>query len=67
MKVTINVFPFLMSVLAFTLAYMTITYKIDDYIQFAGEANALGFFIMASTLGLLMLVASFEKSSKKSS
>jgi len=53
--------------LAFTLAYMTITYKIDDYIQFAGEANALGFFIMASTLGLLMLVASFEKSSKKSS
>lgn len=67
MKVTINVFPFLMSVISFILAYMTITYKIDNYIQFAGEANALGFFIMASTLGFLMLIASFEKNSKKSS
>ena len=56
-----------MSVISFILAYMTITYKIDNYIQFAGEANALGFFIMASTLGLLMLVASFEKNSKKNS
>lgn len=67
MKVTINVFPFLVSVISFILAYMTLTYKIDNYIQFAGEANALGFFIMASTLGLLMLIASFEKNSKKSS
>ena len=67
MKVTINVFPFLVSVISFILAYMTLTYKIDNYIQFAGEANALGFFIMASTLGFLMLIASFEKNSKKSS
>lgn len=67
MKVTINVFPFLMSWISFILAWMTITYKIDNWIQFAGEANALGFFVGALALGLLMLMCSFEKKAKKSS
>jgi hypothetical protein len=46
---------------------MTITYKIDNYIHFAGEANALFFFIMSASIGGMSLIAAFEKSSKKSS
>jgi hypothetical protein len=54
-----------LSIVAFTVAGMTLTSTIDNYISFAGELNAMGFFIAATMLGLLGLVASFEKLPKK--
>tara|TARA_B110000259_G_scaffold188182_1_gene245443 strand:- start:3567 stop:3761 length:195 start_codon:yes stop_codon:yes gene_type:complete len=64
MSVKLNIFPFLLSIAAFIVAGMTVTSTIDKYISFAGEANAMGFFIAATFLGLLSLVASFEKLKK---
>ena len=64
MKITLNIKPLIASIASFIVAYMTVTYKIDNYITFAGEDNALAFFIMSSTLGMLMLYASFEKVTK---
>ena len=37
---------------------------IDNYIHFAGEANAMGFFLMASLLGLGCLVMSIGSAKK---
>ena len=67
MKITLNVFPLLISVVFFSLAWATLTEKIDQYITFAGEANALFFFIMSASIGGMSLIAAFEKNSKKSS
>ena len=64
MKITLNIKPLIVAIISFVLAYMTITYKIDEYIPFAGEANALAFFVMSSALGFLSLIASVEKISK---
>jgi uncharacterized membrane protein YiaA len=61
MSVKLNVLPFLLSIAAFLVAGMTITSTIDKYISFAGELNAMGFFVAAMMLGLLGLAASFEK------
>ena len=52
---------FIPAILSFVVAYMTVTSTIDNYISFAGEANAAGFFIMSTFLGLLLTVCSFEK------
>lgn len=65
MSVKLNILPFLMSIVSFIVAGMTVTSTIDKYISFAGEDNAMGFFITATMLGLLGLVASFEKLPKK--
>ena len=65
MSVKLNILPFLMSIVSFIVAGMTVTPTIDKYISFAGEDNAMGFFIAATMLGLLGLVASFEKLPKK--
>jgi len=51
----------------FSLAWATLTEKIDQYITFAGEANALFFFIMSASIGGMSLIAAFENNSKKSS
>jgi len=40
---------------------MTITGAIDQYISFAGEANAFGFCAMAFFLGLMCLVSSISR------
>ena len=64
MKITLNIKPLIVAIISFVVAYMTVTYKIDEYITFAGEDNALAFFIMRSTLGMLSLFASFEKISQ---
>ena len=64
MKVTIDLKYFIPAVIAFVIAYMTVTYKIDNYIQFAGEANALGFFIMSSVMGMFLMVGAFAKDKK---
>jgi hypothetical protein len=65
MKVTLNIPYFLGALAAFFVAYMTVTYKIDQYIHFAGEENALGFFVMSFVMGVMMLFGSFERASKK--
>jgi len=64
MKVTIDLKFFTIAIISFILAGMTITYEIDKYITFAGEDNALAFFIISSTMGILALFGSFEKISK---
>ena len=65
MSVKLNVLPFLLSIASFIVAGMTVTSTIDKYISFAGEDNAMGFFCAATMLGLLGLMASFEKLPKK--
>ena len=61
MKVILNVPYFLGAILSFLVAYSIVTYKIDKYIQFAGELNALGCFVIVFTMGVLLLIASFER------
>ena len=61
MSVKLNILPFLSSIAAFIVAGMTVNSSIDKYISFAGEANAMGFFILASFLGVICLAMSFEK------
>jgi len=64
MKVTIDLKFFIPAVIAFILAYMTVTYKIDNYITFAGEDNALAFFLMSSTMGMMLMIGAFTKDKK---
>ena len=64
MKVTIDLKFFIPAVIAFILAYMTVTYKIDEYITFAGEDNALVFFLMSSTMGMMLMIGAFTKDKK---
>jgi hypothetical protein len=45
---------------------MTVTSTIDNYISFAGEANAAGFFIMSTMLGVMLLIGAFLPDSKNS-
>ena len=66
MKVTIDLKFFIPGILALVVAYMTITETIDNYIHFAGEANAAGFFIMASMLGIGLMIGAFLPDSKTS-
>lgn len=54
-----------MAIVGFILAAMTVTESIDKYISFAGEANAAGFFLMTSLLGILGLAGSFERINPK--
>jgi len=61
MKVILDLKFFIPALLSFTVAYMTVTSKIDSYIQFAGEANAAGFFAMSMLLGIICGACSFEK------
>ena len=65
MSVKLNILPFLLSIVSFIIAAMTVNSTIDKYISFAGEDNAMGFFIAATMLGLVCLVASFEKLEKE--
>ena len=64
MKVTVDLKYFLTAIAAFVLAFMTITYKIDKYISFAGEDNAFAFFGASLFCGVLCLLCSFEKTNK---
>tara|TARA_B100000085_G_scaffold53732_1_gene46986 strand:- start:143 stop:337 length:195 start_codon:yes stop_codon:yes gene_type:complete len=64
MKVTIDLKYFIPAVIAFIIAYMTVTYKIDNYIQFAGEANAFAFFICSSVMGCMLMIGAFVKDKK---
>ena len=64
MKVTIDLKYFIPAVIAFVIAYMTATYKIDKYITFAGEDNALAFFLMSSVMGCMLMIGAFTKDKK---
>ena len=64
MKVTIDLKFFIPAVIAFVIAYMTVTYKIDKYITFAGEDNALAFFLMSSVMGIILMIGAFTKDKK---
>ena len=66
MKVTIDLKFFIPGVIALVIAYMTVTSTIDNYIKFAGELNALGFFVMASMLGIGLMIGAFIPDSKNS-
>ena len=50
MKVTIDLKFFIPAIISLVIAYMTVTYKIDEYITFAGEDNALAFFLLLSLI-----------------
>jgi hypothetical protein len=43
---------------------MTVTSTIDNYIAFAGEANAAGFFIMSTMLGVMLMIGAFTPDKK---
>ena len=64
MKITIDLKYFVIAIISLVLAYLTLTYEIDKYIEFAGELNAMFFFICTSTMGLMALWGSFVKLSK---
>jgi hypothetical protein len=51
----------LMAIAGFTVAFMTVNETIDQYIHFAGEANALAFFLLSIMLGIGGLVGAFER------
>jgi len=61
MKVALNIPYFLGAIVAFVLAYMTMTESIDKFIHFAGELNALAFCATAIFMGVMCLFGSFER------
>lgn len=64
MKVTVDLKFLIPAILAFIIAYMTITEQIDAYITFAGELNALFFFLMTTMLGGMLLIGAFVPDKK---
>ena len=64
MKVTVDLKFLIPAILAFIISYMTITEKIDNYITFAGELNALFFFLMSTLLGTMLLICAFAPDKK---
>ena len=65
MKVTVDLKFFIPGIIALVIAYMTVTSTIDNYISFAGEANAAGFFLMSSLLGIMLMIGAFAPAPKK--
>ena len=51
----------LMAIAGFTVAFMTANETIDQYISFAGEKNALAFFMLSTMAGIFGLVGAFER------
>ena len=66
MKVTIDLKFFIPGIIALIIAYMTMNETIDNYIHFASEANAAGFFVVTTLLGVLLTISSFLPDSKTS-
>ncbi len=64
MEVTVDLKFLIPAILAFIISYMTITEKIDNYITFAGELNALFFFLMSTLLGTMLLIGAFAPDKK---
>ena len=59
MKVTIDLKMFALALVAGTAAYMTATEQIDNWITFAGEANAMAFFGCSGVLSLIAFCGMF--------
>lgn len=64
MKVTVDLKYLIPAILAFIISYMTITEQIDKYITFAGELNALFFFLMSALLGVMLLIGALVPDKK---
>tara|TARA_Y100000389_G_scaffold171354_1_gene178976 strand:+ start:689 stop:910 length:222 start_codon:yes stop_codon:yes gene_type:complete len=60
MKITFDIKFLLIAIASFAVAAMTITSTIDNYIHFAGEANAAAFFLVALMMGVLSGVCSVD-------
>ena len=54
----------LLAIIGIVLAIMTINQSIDQFIHFAGEDNALGFFLCSVFIGIIGLAGSFQKIDK---
>jgi|TARA_R110002049_G_scaffold286591_1_gene468380 hypothetical protein len=62
MKINLDLKFFIPAILSLIIAYMTVNGTIDNYITFAGELNAMGFFIMSALMGIMLLIGSVSKS-----
>ena len=62
MKINLDLKFFIPAILSLIIAYMTVNGTIDNYITFAGEPNAMGFFIMSTIMGVMLLIGSVSKS-----
>lgn len=60
MKVILNIKPLILSIFSFSIAAMTVTETIDNFISFASEDHAMAFFFLSSFMGLLGAAGSFE-------
>tara|TARA_B110001452_G_C14807775_1_gene281900 strand:- start:182 stop:373 length:192 start_codon:yes stop_codon:yes gene_type:complete len=61
MKITFDIKFLAIAIVSGIFAYMTATESIDKYINFAGELNAMAFFLVASMMSAFSLVASISK------
>ena len=64
MKITINIFPALGSVIAFGATYSLLTGSAQRVIPFAGTLNEISTTILAFLIGAGLLLCSFEKINK---
>jgi len=62
MKINLDLKFFIPAILSLIIALMTVNGTIDNYITFAGELNAMGFFIMSTIMGVMLLIGSVSKS-----
>jgi hypothetical protein len=60
MKIQLNVFHFLGSILSFIVAYLTVTGTIQNYIHFAGSLNEMAFAVISIMIGFILLISSIE-------
>jgi len=61
----LNIKPLILTIVSFTVAYLTANGTVQSYIKFADVLNEIGLFIMAIMAGTLGLIATFEKPQSK--
>ena len=62
MKINLDLKFFIPAILSLIIAYMTVNGTIDNYITFAGELNAMAFFMLSTLMGIMLLIGSVSKS-----
>jgi hypothetical protein len=60
MTIKINFKALAAAAAATTVAFMTATGTIDNYIAFAGELNAMAFFMVSGVMAVVATAGSFE-------
>jgi len=60
MTIKINFKALAIAVVAATAAFMTGAGTIDNYITFAGELNAMAFFMVSGVMAVVAAAGSFE-------